>query len=295
MRLPFSGRRRSANQNSNNSHSATTRTIPNQGDVSQLRARAVLSRAGQLFGNGHPNGEHSGHHSIEYLSNYNHYNNYANYRNWYSNPTKTNLDSQTNYATHPSYQQSAQLVTPMRVSPILEDEPKSAPATYRYHHPRKHGRYLHHQYSYEDPPSNLNKLFAESSVPGVRDIAGARNLIRKAFWLISFLILGILAMKDISQLLSEFFFYPINVNVRLRDARRLPFPAITICNLNIVRYSALCNSSLDISIPPDLKDKLCGIQTTNERPVEKPLVSTPSSNKNQTLNCLLETSNGCCY
>ena len=135
----------------------------------------------------------------------------------------------------------------------------------------RYNRHLFKQVSFEEPPNNLNKLFAESSVPGVRDIAGARSIVRKIFWLISFFFFGILALKDISQLVSEYYVYPITVDVRLRDSRRLLFPAITVCNLNIVRYSALCNTTISVinssMIPQDLKDKLCGIQATAERPV----------------------------
>jgi hypothetical protein len=136
---------------------------------------------------------------------------------------------------------------------------------------RRNSRQFNRQISFEEPPNNLRKLFAESSVPGVRDIAGARSLLRKIFWLISFFFFGILALKDISQLVSEYYVYPITVDVRLRDSRKLLFPAITVCNLNIVRYSALCNTTVSVinssMIPQDLKDKLCGIQATIERPV----------------------------
>ena len=139
------------------------------------------------------------------------------------------------------------------------------------------------QIHFEEPPSNLNRLFAESSVPGVRDIAGTRNIIRKTFWFICFLILGILALRDISQLVAEYFVYPITVNVRLKDSRRLLFPAITVCNLNIVRYSALCNSSMAVvnmtMIPPDLADKLCGSQAfTAQNPVVSVLNNLVSRN-----------------
>ena len=46
--------------------------------------------------------------------------------------------------------------------------------------------------------------------------------------------------------------------MRMRESRKLPFPAVTICNLNIVRYSALCNSTLNVSMPVELQEKLCG-------------------------------------
>ena len=116
------------------------------------------------------------------------------------------------------------------------------------------------------PPSDLIRLFGESSVPGVRDIALSRSFLRRLFWVGSFFFFGFLALRDISQLVSEYYTYPITVDVRLRDSRRLQFPAVTICNLNIVRYSALCIANVsvikDSMIPRDLRDKLCGIQSS---------------------------------
>lgn len=114
------------------------------------------------------------------------------------------------------------------------------------------------------PPSNLIRLFGESSVPGVRDIALSQSFLRRIFWICSFLFFGFLALRDISQLASEYYTYPITVDVRLRDSRRLQFPAVTVCNLNIVRYSALCYANVSIikesMIPRDLREKLCGVQ-----------------------------------
>ena len=189
---------------------------------------------------------------------------------------RPNLSEPTNNFDDTPYKQDFQWITdssPVKVQndsyndPNLPDQSRNIQFVQR----QRHNRQLNKQVSFEEPPNNLNKLFAESSVPGVRDIAGARSILRKIFWLISFFFFGILALKDISQLVSEYYVYPITVDVRLRDSRRLLFPAITVCNLNIVRYSALCNTTISVinasMIPQDLKDKLCGIQATAERPV----------------------------
>lgn len=107
------------------------------------------------------------------------------------------------------------------------------------------------------PPSNLIRLFGETSLPGVRDIALSRSFLRRIFWIISFFFFGFLALRDISQLVSEYANYPITVDVRLRDSRRLPFPAVTVCNINMVRFSALCVTNVsritDSMIPRDLR------------------------------------------
>ena len=110
-----------------------------------------------------------------------------------------------------------------------------------------------------DKSVSLTSLFSHSSVPGFREISSSDHISRKIFWFCAFLMLSFLALSDIHQLLNEFYSYPITVDVRLRETRKLPFPAITVCNLNIVRYSALCNTTSNISIPIELKEKLCGI------------------------------------
>lgn len=122
----------------------------------------------------------------------------------------------------------------------------------------------HDHLEYSMPPSDLIRLFGETSLPGVRDIALSRSFLRRIFWVCSFFFFGFLALRDISQLVSEYYTYPITVDVRLRDSRRLQFPAVTVCNLNIVRYSALCMTNVsaikDSMIPRDLREKLCAIQ-----------------------------------
>lgn len=110
----------------------------------------------------------------------------------------------------------------------------------------------------------LKTLFSASNVPGLRELALSDHITRKIYWLIAFLGLGFLCLSDIHQLLSEFYTYPITVDVRLRETRKLPFPLVTVCNLNIVRFSAICNSTLNISIPLELKQKLCGLTLTDE-------------------------------
>lgn len=111
----------------------------------------------------------------------------------------------------------------------------------------------------------LKSLFSHSNVPGLRELALSDGIMRKVYWLVAFLGLGFICLSDIHQLLSEFYSYPITVDVRLREERKLPFPLVTVCNLNTVRFSAICNSTLNISIPIELKQKLCGI-SLNEEP-----------------------------
>uniref|UniRef100_A0AAN0LW06 Epithelial sodium channel/degenerin-like protein n=1 Tax=Polyphagotarsonemus latus TaxID=1204166 RepID=A0AAN0LW06_9ACAR len=112
---------------------------------------------------------------------------------------------------------------------------------------------------------NLKDMFADSSVPGVREICNSNNNFRKIIWLITFVLFSFLALNAIQQLLSDFYSYPITVDMRMRESRKLAFPAVTICNLNIVRYSALCNSTLNVSMPIELQEKLCGISLSTSK------------------------------
>lgn len=122
-----------------------------------------------------------------------------------------------------------------------------------------------HQMMRDATATSLTVLFSNSNVPGLREFAMSDSYIRKVFWLIAFFALGILCLMDIQLLVSDYYSYPITVDVRLTESRKLQFPAVTICNMNVVRWSALCNSSVmvNVTIPPELKEKLCGFKVEN--------------------------------
>lgn len=120
-------------------------------------------------------------------------------------------------------------------------------------------------------PYALSELFSQSEIPGFREIFASDSYLRKFCWIVAFLIMTVLTLNDIIELITEYYNHPITVDVRHRDSARLPFPAVTVCNLNVVRSSALCksqsNSRFDLSnqIPSELRDKLCGIQVQNDK------------------------------
>ena len=121
---------------------------------------------------------------------------------------------------------------------------------------------------FDSDPYALSELFSQSEIPGFREIFSSNSYLRKFCWVVAFLFMTVLSFNDISELVREYFSYPITVNVRLRDTARLPFPAVTVCNLNVVRYSGLCSSSkfeLAGQIPGELRDKLCGIQVDKKK------------------------------
>lgn len=112
----------------------------------------------------------------------------------------------------------------------------------------------------------LSELFSQSEIPGFREIFASDSYLRKFCWIVAFLFMTVLSLNDMTELITEYYEYPITVDYRLRDSARLPFPAVTVCNLNVVRFSALCSGSstsrfnLTNQIPSELRDKLCGIQ-----------------------------------
>lgn len=116
-------------------------------------------------------------------------------------------------------------------------------------------------------PYALSELFSQSEIPGFREIFASDSYLRKFCWIVAFLVMTVLSLNDTIELIAEYYNYPITVDVRHRDSARLPFPAVTVCNLNVVRFSALCSSSVSGSrqdlagqIPSELRDRLCGIQ-----------------------------------
>lgn len=120
--------------------------------------------------------------------------------------------------------------------------------------------------SYLFNPYALSELFSQSEIPGFREIFASDSYLRKLCWVVAFLFMTVLSLNDMTELITEYYEYPVTVGVRLRDSARLTFPSVTVCNLNVVRFSALCSSSLNSQynitnqIPSELRERLCGIQ-----------------------------------
>lgn len=124
-------------------------------------------------------------------------------------------------------------------------------------------------------PYALSELFSQSEIPGFREIFASDSYLRKFCWIVAFLFMTVLSLNDMTELITEYYDYPITVDVRHRDSARLPFPAVTVCNLNVVRFSALCSSTpnsigheLTNQIPSELRDRLCGIQVEKKNSTE---------------------------
>ncbi|KAF7495560.1 Amiloride-sensitive sodium channel subunit gamma [Sarcoptes scabiei] len=103
--------------------------------------------------------------------------------------------------------------------------------------------------------SRMTILGAESGVPGLSPIFNSTGL-RKLFWILVLLIFITLTVRDLYDLIEDFVQFPVTVNVRVADSRVLPFPAITICNLNLVHRSRFC-ASKHLKKPEVIENILC--------------------------------------
>lgn len=103
--------------------------------------------------------------------------------------------------------------------------------------------------------ARLTTLSSDSGVPGLSHIASSSG-VRKFFWTTIVLIFVALTVHDLIDLIQDYVQYPVTVNVRVADSRVLPFPAITICNLNPVHRGRFCAAE-HIDKPDLVKNILC--------------------------------------
>ncbi|RWS27383.1 amiloride-sensitive sodium channel alpha subunit-like protein, partial [Leptotrombidium deliense] len=109
--------------------------------------------------------------------------------------------------------------------------------------------------------SNLVKLFRESSIPGISTIASIQSKPRRTVWMITLIVFFALTAYDLYQIISDFLSFPIIVSVLVTDSRVLPFPAVTVCNLNPVHRGRFC-SNMNIEKPPQVETILCATLDT---------------------------------
>ncbi|XP_076328277.1 degenerin-like protein unc-105 isoform X2 [Tachypleus tridentatus] len=102
---------------------------------------------------------------------------------------------------------------------------------------------------------SLSVLLAESGVPGLANIASTRRT-RRILWTLAFVVLSGFMCHDLYKLFNDYISYPVTVTVKVADSRVLPFPAVTVCNLNPVQKDSFC-SNPDIKKPPVLEKLLC--------------------------------------
>ena len=82
--------------------------------------------------------------------------------------------------------------------------------------------------------TNHATLLRESQIPGLSAIFASSSLPRKIILIVVFVLLTFLTLRDLESIVADYFRYPITVSVLVTESRVLPFPAVTVCNLNPV-------------------------------------------------------------
>ncbi|XP_076330958.1 acid-sensing ion channel 4-A-like [Tachypleus tridentatus] len=82
-------------------------------------------------------------------------------------------------------------------------------------------------------------LFGQSSLSGVSQIAKSPTVCRRCIWVFVFcLCIGFCIYHSVS-FVTSYLEYPVIVNLDVENNLELEFPAVTVCNLNGLRKSAL--------------------------------------------------------
>lgn len=106
---------------------------------------------------------------------------------------------------------------------------------------------------------NHASLIKQSQIPGLSAIFGTSNVPRKTILILVFSLLTYLTLRDLESIVADYFRYPITVSVLVTEARVLPFPAVTVCNLNPVHRERFCSS--DLEKPENIDKILCSSLT----------------------------------
>ncbi|KAI0236559.1 Amiloride-sensitive sodium channel subunit alpha [Lamellibrachia satsuma] len=95
----------------------------------------------------------------------------------------------------------------------------------------------------KNAPADLWQLLRESTaktgVQGVSNISEARSRARKTFWAFVVVAGVVLLVWQVSVATIQYFSYPVNTRTLQHSAQAFHFPAVTFCNLNPLRASAV--------------------------------------------------------
>lgn len=84
----------------------------------------------------------------------------------------------------------------------------------------------------------LSNLASQSNVHGISSLAGDKSAPLKFFWGLAFLGLLAFAVFQLYTIGTIYYSFPVKTKVKM-EFKPLPFPAITICNMNTIRRSKI--------------------------------------------------------
>ncbi|KAK2146920.1 hypothetical protein LSH36_579g05092 [Paralvinella palmiformis] len=109
------------------------------------------------------------------------------------------------------------------------DPDTAAPPTVRTNNcPKKH-----------TSKARLQNLLAQSSIHGLSRLHQSQSRGRRTIWWLTILIILVLVGYHLSILINDFMAHETDVDVKRAETRTLEFPAVTVCNANPVKKSAL--------------------------------------------------------
>eukprot|EP00112_Aurelia_sp_Birch-Aquarium-sp1_P001930 Seg1212.4 transcript_id=Seg1212.4/GoldUCD/mRNA.D3Y31 product="Acid-sensing ion channel 3" protein_id=Seg1212.4/GoldUCD/D3Y31 len=95
---------------------------------------------------------------------------------------------------------------------------------------------------------HFKELVSNSTLHGLHFCFDKRHFIRRICWtLLILLALGLLVQK-LYESTRHFFSYPFSTTTTIKYKDNMPFPAVSICNLNDVRYSVIKGTKLHNAI-----------------------------------------------
>ncbi|XP_071490087.1 epithelial sodium channel subunit alpha-like [Diadema antillarum] len=107
----------------------------------------------------------------------------------------------------------------------------------------------------DDPPSTVSSLLGDfamtTTAHGIPRVYSAKSVVEKLFWICAFCgCLGVFLFQG-TKLLQDFMSYPYTTRTDIITESSLRFPAITVCNVNMMRRSRLVNTRFEDLIELD--------------------------------------------
>ncbi|XP_071490072.1 epithelial sodium channel subunit alpha-like [Diadema antillarum] len=95
-------------------------------------------------------------------------------------------------------------------------------------------------------PSTVTALLSEfattTTAHGIPNIYSARSIIEKIFWTLAFLVCLGVFLRQSEILIADYLSFPYTTRTDIITSAALQFPAITLCNVNMMRRSKLINT-----------------------------------------------------
>ncbi|KAK2142409.1 hypothetical protein LSH36_960g00003 [Paralvinella palmiformis] len=85
----------------------------------------------------------------------------------------------------------------------------------------------------------FHTFLGESTIHGLQNLHKSQDKRRRIVWIIGIILIWILVCAHFAILISSFISNETSIDMRIVDARVLEFPAVTICNANPIKKSAL--------------------------------------------------------